>query len=341
MALMSGLHAGKLTPELLARLLAEHAAPAGPAAGRLVVPPRPGEDAAVIELPDRYLVVSTDPITFVTEDLGRYVVAVNANDVAVTGARPLFFSCALLLPPGTQQGELERIFDDLRRACAEAGVAWIGGHTEITPAVTCPLAVGQMIGEVARDALVRKQDLRPGDRLLLTKALAVEAVSIIARVRADEVRAAHGEDFWRRAADFLSDPGISVVAEALTACRVAGPGGVHAMHDPTEGGLASGLAELAAASGLGLELERGAIPVSPEAAALCVQFGLDALGLIASGSLLIAAAPPQAAAIRAALSAELGVACAEIGRVTEAPGCSFSDGAPLPVFVADEITRLF
>ncbi len=332
------LRTGKLPPGLLARLLAEHTATGGPPADRLVVPPRLGEDAAVIELPDRYLVVATDPITFVSADLGHYAVTINANDVAVMGATPRFFSCVLLLPEGTAEAQVEAIFASLSQACAAAQVAWIGGHTEVTPAVTHPVAVGQMIGEAAPEALVRKDALAVGDALLLTKALAVEGVSIIARERADEVRAAQGAACQARAAGFLHEPGIGVVAEALAACRAAGPGGVHAMHDPTEGGLAGALAELAAATGLGLEIEREAVPVYPEAAALCVQFDLEVLGLIASGSLLIAAAPGRVEALCAAL---VGAGCVTIGRVVEAPGCRFADGAPLPVFEVDEITKLF
>ncbi len=303
-----------------------------------MVPPRLGEDAAVIELPDRYLVVATDPITFVSADLGHYAVTINANDVAVMGATPRFFSCVLLLPEQTTEAQVEAIFASLSLACAAAQVAWIGGHTEVTPAVFHPVAVGQMIGEVEREALVRKDALRPGDTLLLTKALAVEAVSIIARERADEVRTAHGAAFQARAAGFLHQPGISVVDEAAAACGVAGPGGVHAMHDPTEGGLAGALCELAAATGLGLEIDREAVPVSPEAAALCAQYGLDVLGVIASGSLLLAVAPERAEAVCAAL---VGAGCVAIGRVVEAPGCRFIDGASLPTFEVDEITKLF
>lgn len=332
---MKKLRPGKLPAQMLADLFGRHMArPAG--VDRVVIPPRVGEDAAVLELPDRFLVVAADPVTFVTEDLGHYLVTVNANDVATLGARPLFFTAVLLFPVGTRRPDVNRVFSDIAKACAAQGVAWVGGHTEVTPTVSAPLAVGQMIGEVDRDRLVRKQSLRPGDRLLLTKELAVEAVSIIARTRTDEVQLAHGEAFLERAWGFVHDPGIGVVQEALAAAAV---GGVHGMHDPTEGGLAGGLHELSAAAELGIVVRRDAIPVSAEARALCEQFGLDPLGVIASGSLLVAVEPQRAAAVQAAVQA-LGTACAEIGEVTATPGCRFDDGAPLPTFEADEITRL-
>lgn len=330
---MNELSAGKLSVELLGRLLASHTGPTE----RLVVPPRVGEDAAVIELPDRYLVVATDPITLVTEDLGHYLVTINANDVATLGARPLFFSCVLLFPEGTRASEVERVFGEVCAACGEQEVVLIGGHTEVTPTVAAPVAVGQMIGEVDRDRLVRKDQIRPGDRLLLTKGLAVEAVSIIARERAAEVRQAQGEPFLRRARAFLRDPGIGVVREALAATAA---GGVHAMHDITEGGLSGGLLELAAACHLGLTVRRAAIPIYPETRALCDPLGLDPLGVIASGSLLLAVDPAQVPAVVAAVQA-LGVACVDIGWLTAESGCRFEeDGAPLPVFAVDEITKL-
>lgn len=329
---MKKLRAGKLPLDRLADLLARHQRPAD----RVVIPPRVGEDAAVIELPDRYLVVAADPITFVTTDLGHYLVTVNANDVATLGARPLFFTAVLLFPVGASMTDVSRTFADIEKACTAQGVAWVGGHTEVTPLVSGPLAVGQMVGEVPRDRLVRKQSVRPGDRILLTKELAVEAVSIIARMRTEEVRRAHGEAFLERAWGFIHDPGLSVVPEALAAAAV---GGVHAMHDPTEGGLSGGLHELSAALGLGVTVHRAAIPISPETRALSDELGLDPLGLIASGSLLVVAEAGRAEAVCQAIEAG-GTRCTEIGEVTATPGCRFEDGSPLPSFEIDEIVRL-
>jgi len=327
------LRTGKLEPAHLADLLRRHATQVP----RVVIAPRVGEDAAVIELPDRYLVVGTDPVTLVDEEIGHYVVAINANDVATLGARPLFFSCVLLFPAGaTELVDVEQTFAGIARACEEHGVAWIGGHTEVTPAVWAPLAVGQMLGEVAHGALVRKESARVGDIVLLTKGLAIEAVSIIARLRADEVRATHGDPFLARARRFLYEPGIGIVREALAA---AATGAVHAMHDPTEGGLATGLAELAEATGLGLSIDADAIPVYPEARELCDELGLDPLGVIASGSLLVVADRDAAFAVVRSIG-ETGVSCSVIGEVVAEPGCRFLDGSPLPSFAVDEITRL-
>src|SRR5215471_11519762 len=149
---------------------------------RLLIGPQIGEDAAVIEAGDRYLVVATDPITFATEHIGRYAVHVNANDVAVLGARPLWFFVVMLLPESRATPELtETIMADLRTTCDALGVSLAGGHTEITHGIDRPILVGQMVGEVAPKRLVRKTRVVSGDLILLTHGVAIEGTAILAR----------------------------------------------------------------------------------------------------------------------------------------------------------------
>ena len=173
-----------MPPEHLERLLAR--APAGDP--RLVVGARIGEDAAVIDMGDRgdrgdrYLVAKTDPITFAAEKIGWYAVHINANDVAVTGADPKWFLATLLLPDGKAGPSLvEEIFSDVLSACQELGVTLCGGHTEITHGLDRPIVVGQMLGEVAKDKLLRKDSLQPSDVVLLTQGVAIEGTAVIAR----------------------------------------------------------------------------------------------------------------------------------------------------------------
>jgi hydrogenase expression/formation protein HypE len=100
---------------------------------RLLIGPQIGEDAAVIDAGDRYLVVATDPVTFATDQIGRYVVHVNANDIAVLGARPLWFFVVLLLPENRTTTELAKtIISEVRTTCADLGVTLGGGHPEVT-----------------------------------------------------------------------------------------------------------------------------------------------------------------------------------------------------------------
>ncbi len=329
---------GKLPAEHLARLLAKHAR----YDPRLVVGARVGEDAAVIDMGDRYLVAKTDPITFATEEIGWYVVNINANDVACAGAKPRWFLATLLLPEGKTDVKLvDAIFDQMAGACHQLDVTLVGGHTEITYGLDRPVVVGQMLGEVAPDRCVTTAGVRVGDDIILTKGVAVEGTAIIAREKADDLKDDFAPEYVLRCQGFLHDPGISVVHDAEVAQRA---GIVHAMHDPTEGGLATGLWEMALAGGLGLEINESAIPILPETAALCARFGLDPLGLIASGSLLIACPPTETGAILGALQAT-GIVAARVGRAVEkSQGCTLVEAKgqrPLPTFARDEIARLF
>ena len=328
---------GKLRPALLRELLARHATPDA----RVVVGPRIGEDAAVLDMGDRYLVATTDPITFVTEDLGWYAVVVNANDLAVRGAAPRWLLATCLLPEGrVDEAAVAALFAQIGAACQSLGVALIGGHTEVTPGLDRPIVVGTMLGEVDKGRLVTTGGARPGDAVLLTKGVPIEGTSIIARARAAELRARGYDEAWlARAQGTLTR--LSVVPEALLAAELVP---VHAMHDPTEGGVATGLWELADAAEVGLAVEAERIPVLAEGATLCREFGLDPLGTIASGALLLALTPADAGVVLHALARE-GIEAAFIGRVVpREAGVVLSRGGrpePLPRFDQDEITRLF
>ncbi len=334
---------GKLPAEHLARLFARHA----PTNKRVIMGPGIGHDAAVISFcddngdDDRYLVAKTDPITFASDEIGWYAVHVNANDVACTGATPQWFLVTLLLPQqDTDEALVDQIYDQIATTCKQLDVALAGGHTEITHGFDRPIVVGFMLGEVPAHELVRPDGAQPGDVLLLTKGVAVEGTAIIARERGDDL---NGIDpaLVERSRAFLYEPGISVVQDAAVATAA---GEVHAMHDPTEGGLATGLWELAKAGQVGLKVQEAAIPIFDETHALCQALDLDPLGLIASGALLLAVAPGDAAAIVGALE-DADILAARIGDVVEHEhGCVLhSDGhsRPLPTFERDEIARLF
>ncbi|MBI2371909.1 MAG: hydrogenase expression/formation protein [Deltaproteobacteria bacterium] len=329
---------GKLPPALLGRLLAQYAV-SDPS---VLVGPRIGEDAAVIDLGEQWLVAKTDPITFATDEAGYYVVHVNANDIATMGGTPRWFLATVLLPEGqTTEALVEQLFARTSAACREAGIAYCGGHTEVTAGLDRPIVVGQMLGTVPRDRLVLTSGARPGDAILLTKGIAIEATSIIARERGAELRGRFDEAFLDRCRGYLFDPGISVLREARI---LAAFPGTHCMHDPTEGGLAAGLWEIAQAAGVGLEVEADQVPVLPESARLCEVYGLDPWGAISSGALLATVSADEAEPALAALRAA-GIRAARIGQVLAATeGLQVHRGGrvePLPQFVRDEITRLY
>lgn len=334
---MSCYPTGKLPQAELLRLLT----PFQTTDPRVILGPALGHDAAVVDFGDRYVATKSDPITFATEEIGWYVVHINANDIACVGATPCWFIATLLLPAGkTTPALAEQIFMQLQAACSEVGAALIGGHTEITHGLDRPIAVGTMLGEVAPERLVRSDGACPGDRLLLTKGIAIEGSAILARELAPQLRARVTADVLARAAGFLHTPGISVVREAQLLAALEG---VHAMHDPTEGGVATGIQELVGAAGWGAVIERAALPILPETAALCRALDLNPLGLIASGALLAAVAPEALPRALETLRAA-GIPAAEIGAVTEAPGVFLRDAdgvMPLPRFDRDELAHLF
>ncbi|MBN2287954.1 MAG: AIR synthase family protein [Candidatus Glassbacteria bacterium] len=301
-----------------------------------------GEDAAVIEFGDRYLLAKSDPITFATDRPGWYAVQVNANDIAAMGGTCRWFLATLLLPEGaTDEETVGGVFRDISEACRELGVELVGGHTEVAHGLDRILVAGQMLGEATPETLCTKEMVRAGDRLLLTKGIAVEGTSLIARECRGKLEGAFEPSFIDRCAGFLYDPGISVVREAALAVET---GLVHAMHDPTEGGLAGALYELASASHTGLVLDSGAVEVYPETRSLCDFLGLDPLGLIASGSLLIACPAEGEEVVRRAVE-EGGIACRRVGEVLpDGEGVSETrEGRRVPLrrFARDEICRLF
>ncbi len=333
---MTTLPVGKLPVEILRELLARNRVDDP----RVLVQPRVGEDAAVIAFGDRCLVAKTDPITFAADRIGWYAVNINANDVACMGAEPKWFLATLLLPERRTTAELARsIFNDILSACAELGVSLCGGHTEITYGLDRPIVVGQMLGEARRDELVVNSNAQPGDAVILANGIAIEATAIMAREKAEEVRARFGDEFLRRAQAFLTEPGISVVAAARAAVQA---GRVTAMHDPTEGGLATGLAELAEAAGCGIEVNLDRVHVWPECRHLCDAFGLNHLGVIASGALLLTAPAEEADKIVSALEAA-GAPATVIGRLIPSGRFALRDGerTSLPGFPADEIAKLY
>jgi hydrogenase expression/formation protein HypE len=229
-------------------------------------------------------VAKSDPITFTAEDIGWYAVQINANDIATSGAQPRWFMAVLLLPEQTTDRALiDRIFAQIEQACREIEVTLIGGHTEITAGLDRPILIGTMWGEITKDRLITPRGASPGDILLLSKGIPIEACSILAREYRSELGSLP-EELVERARNYLYDPGISVLPEARIAVQI---GGVTCMHDPTEGGLLSGLWEVSDAAGVGLLIDEEAIPILPEAQALCQHLGVDPLAAIASGALLM------------------------------------------------------
>ena len=266
---VKALPVGKLPVDILERLLKRYSS----TLHGVVVGPSIGEDAAAIDRGDSYLLLKTDPITFVTEDIGTYTLFINANDIATMGGVPKWFLATILLPEKqTTEDLVELIFHQLSSACKKTDVSFCGGHTEITVGIDRPIVIGMMIGEVEKNNLLTTKGAREGDDIILTKAIAIEGTSIIAREKGEALIGVFGERFVNACRRFTEVPGISVLRDAQIATA---HGEIHSMHDPTEGGLATGLFEIATAADVGLIVEEDCIPVFPECKTLCRHYGLD------------------------------------------------------------------
>jgi len=309
---------------------------------RVLVGPKIGEDAAVIDMGDRLLVAKSDPVTLATDSIGWYAVQVNANDVACTGGTPKWFLATLLVPPTYTEAAAEEIFDQIVQACRALDIALIGGHSEVTHGIDRPIVLGSMLGEVERDRLVHTGGAQEGDSIVMTKGVAIEGTALLARDCVNALLEA-GVDSGtiEEASTFLTSPGISVLKDAQVACLAAS---IHSLHDPTEGGLLTGLREIAKASGLGLAVEEGSIPVLPECQTICDALHLNPLGLLASGALLITLPAGDVPSLLTALNNE-GIVGWEIGQMLDPEEGQILIGhdgeVPLPEFSRDELARYF
>ena len=300
-----------------------------------------GEDAAAVDIDEEeVLVIKSDPITFATDAIGHYAVLINANDIATTGAIPRWFLTTLLFPSGVTASFIRQVMHELESVCRRWSITLCGGHTEITDAVTRPVITGMLAGTVTKNRLIDKRNIKPGDNVLLTKAVAVEGTAIIAREFSDRLSVlGMTESDIETCKQFLFS--ISILEEAQIARDC---GGVSAMHDITEGGLATALMELSIAGKHRIRVNMDRIPVFPQTEKICTLLGIDPMGLIGSGSLLICSRKNETEKILDSIR-DAGIDIARIGEVMEAgrgvEAMSKAGPAAWPSFEVDEITRLY
>ena len=329
---------GKFPVELLGRVLARN----NITDPRVLLGPKIGEDAAVLDMGEKLLVATSDPVTFAADQIGWYAVQVNANDLACRGATPLWFLATLLVPDTFSEVDAESVLDQIIAACRTLGISLIGGHSEVTYGIDRPIVMGTMLGEVERDRLIITGGARDGDSVVVTRGIAIEGSALLAREQAGALlQAGVSQREIDTAAGWLTNPGICVAADAKAACQAVN---VHSLHDVTEGGLVTSLREVAQASGLGIAIEEGSIPVLPECAAICQALGIDPLGLLGSGALVVTLPPSDVPALQNAL-VQAGTDGWEIGMMIDPEEglqmVTYDGEVPLPEFSRDELARYF
>ncbi|RJS68401.1 hydrogenase [Candidatus Bathyarchaeota archaeon] len=248
----------------------------------VILGPSVGFDGAVLDIGDKSLIVSIDPITGAVERIGWLAVNINANDVATFGVKPEFLFSCILLPEGADRETVETICAQMDKAARELEIAIAGGHCEVTPGIKNPIVVGCIMGLTEKGNYVTAGGAKPGDKLILTKSAGIEGTAILASDRESQLRKAVDSSTLKRAKEFFKK--ISVVKEAILAFKT---GGVHAMHDPTEGGVLGGIYEMTDASNVGVKVFEEKIPVEQETVEICEFFQIDPLQLISSGALLV------------------------------------------------------
>lgn len=333
----SPLPIGKLPPDLLASLLTGIKI----SDERVVMGPGCGLDCAVIEVDKRLLVIKSDPVTLATDAIGWYAVQINANDIATCGADPRWFLATCLFPPGTDETSIRLITGQLTTACTDLGISLVGGHTEITHGIDHPIISGTMIGETTREHLITPRGASTGDLILLTKGIPIEAIALLAREFPERLNRAVGVEKVKEASNYLTTPGISILRDA----RVArGAGKVTAMHDPTEGGLAGALWELAIASNKTLVISPEKVYIPAIGIEICKHFNLDPFASLASGALLLTTPASSARSLIRKMTSN-GIHCEAIGTVEDGLPHVYQiinkDRQPLPRPERDEIGKVF
>ncbi len=273
-----------------------------------------GPGQSKIQNPKSKIAFTTDtyvvsPLFFPGGDIGKLAVHGTVNDLAMAGARPLYLSAGFILEEGFAIAELRRIVDSMAAAAAEAGVMIVTGETKV---VQRGKADGVFIntagiGVVQADWPLGQAEVRPGDKILLSGSVGDHGIAIMLAREALELET-----------DVQSDtaPLYGLVAALMAAAGA----GVHCLKDPTRGGVATTLNEIALASEVGIALDEHAILVHPGVRGACEILGLDPLTIANEGKLLAVVAPEHAAAALAAMRAHpLGQAAAIIGEVRAEP----------------------
>lgn len=300
---------GKLDSKLLEDIVFNHLRLRRP---EVLVRPGIGEDCAVVDFDPYECVLSTDPITGAITEIGSLAVHISCNDIASNGIEPLGIMLAVMLPEGTTREEIEEMMRQAGQAAEELGVEIIGGHTEITPAVTKPVIVSTAIGRALKGSSQQAKEMKPGDYVLMTKWAGLEGTGIIASDCEAQLAGILTPAELDAAKNLLSQ--VSVVREGILAGKI----GTSGMHDITEGGILGALWEMCQIAGVGAELWTDKIPVAEVTKKISGHYGIDYLRLISSGCMMIVSTPEKRQVLEDALTqAGIPVACIGVIKARE------------------------
>ncbi|MGD0319252.1 MAG: AIR synthase-related protein [Nitrososphaerales archaeon] len=301
---------------------------------KLVIGPRKGSDNAVITIGGgRIMILTVDPVSIIPS-LGMKMSAwlsvhLIASDYTTSGLRPEYATFSFNFPPELSDADREEYVRSTGKECGRLGITIAAGHTGSYPgAGFTVVGAGSMFGFGRRRGFVDPSMARPGDVILMTKQAGIEATASLALSFPRHLEKAVGRHLTSSAKELISS--CSTVADALTAARIGlGLGGITSMHDATEGGVHGGLEEMASASGTAFRVDEDKICVSEEVGAVCGAFGLDPLGSVSEGTLLVTCNPKRLDDLMQEFDGS-GIPIREIGSVRAGTGLWAVQGGGRP-----------
>ncbi|MDX1657804.1 MAG: AIR synthase family protein [Nitriliruptorales bacterium] len=307
---------GKITADVYRQVILQHL---GAADDAVVVPSQHGVDIGVVRIGDgNVMALSADPVFIVPaygwERAAWFAVHILASDAALSGLPLRWMTVDLNLPMELSDDDLAAMWTAFSETCEQLAIAIVTGHTGRYEGCNWPMVGGATCFAVGpEDRYVTPKGARAGDRVIVTKGAAIEATALFGATFTPRLAEELGSDVADDA-DALFDS-MTVVPE----CRVAAnyglrDDGVTAMHDATEGGVLGGLVEIADAAGLGIRVDKDAIPVRPEVRTVCDHVGIDPYVSISEGTLLATVRPDHAAGFLAALD-DAGIEAADVGEM--------------------------
>ncbi|MFQ3549992.1 MAG: AIR synthase-related protein [Armatimonadota bacterium] len=325
---------GKLHSDILEKLLQDIKI-----SDDVIIGPWVGVDSAVVRVSNDIVIVASDPITFTTDNIGYYSVCVNINDIAVAGALPRFFLATVLLPPSSSESDAQNVINQIKIECEKWNISLIGGHTEFTESVNSLIVNGCMIGFPIGEKIYSSAGVNVGDDLVLVGSIAYEGCSIIATHYEEKlIEIGVDKKIIHTAQNYIKNPGICILKYAIQAVKSAN---ISAMHDPTEGGIANAIYEMAKASNVGFIIDKYAIEITKEADIICKNMNIDPLGLISSGCLLVSVDSSDTQKLIKSYNSN-DITAGVIGRAVDVSlGVKYSNGEKVAEFERDEIARIF
>jgi hydrogenase expression/formation protein HypE len=272
---LKGFPCGKLPNKFLKYLLEKYTSK------DIFVSPGIGIDCAIFKFDEKYVYAKTDPITLTSKDIGFYLVNINVNDISVMGGIPLYFLCCLFFPKDTKFNEIEYVFSQISKECKKFNIKWIGGHTEIIPDIKNVIGVGFTIGKKIRK--IKFEKVIPEDIVFLVNEIGIEGASIIAREKYEELKKYFSEKYLNKIKNSIKNPGISIFKEAKKLWENLK---IKYMHDPTEGGISTGLYEISESKNIGLLIDLKKLRFYKPVIKFCKILNLNPLGIISSGCII-------------------------------------------------------